>query len=184
METRLRYPLDVDPSCRSHFARPKGSHWRSELAVAARARGTRQTPNSLHARGSALISSLPGLPLPLPRSCSSQHCPRRRPTHPVRQPYSPPLTAWTSTTSTLQTTTATGSSYGTSGYRLAARNYLPFGSFTLSTQANGPLTNENVFDYFASSMFYDKQSSNQNLRMQTAWRDPGQPLLNEAEELR
>ncbi|GJE87732.1 MED6-domain-containing protein [Phanerochaete sordida] len=51
-------------------------------------------------------------------------------------------------------------------------------------QANGPLTNENVFDYFASSMFYDKQSSNQNLRMQTAWRDPGQPLLNEAEELR
>lgn len=49
-------------------------------------------------------------------------------------------------------------------------------------QANGPLTNENVFDYFASSMFYDKQSNNQVLRMQTM--HTGQPLVNEAEELR
>ncbi|PSR80735.1 hypothetical protein PHLCEN_2v6651 [Hermanssonia centrifuga] len=49
-------------------------------------------------------------------------------------------------------------------------------------QANGPLTNENVFDYFATSMFYDKQSNNQVLRMQTM--HTGEPLLNEAEELR
>ncbi|KAK7468653.1 Mediator of RNA polymerase II transcription subunit 6 [Stygiomarasmius scandens] len=34
-------------------------------------------------------------------------------------------------------------------------------------QANGPLTEENVFEYFATSMFYDKQSNNQVLRMQT-----------------
>ena len=50
------------------------------------------------------------------------------------------------------------------------------------TQANGPLTTENVFDYFVHSMFYDKQSSNQVLRMQTE--HTGQPLVNEAEELR
>ncbi|KZT06330.1 MED6-domain-containing protein [Laetiporus sulphureus 93-53] len=49
-------------------------------------------------------------------------------------------------------------------------------------QANGPLTNENVFDYFATSMFYDKQSNNQVLRMQTM--HVGMPLENEAEELR
>lgn len=49
-------------------------------------------------------------------------------------------------------------------------------------QANGPLTTENVFDYFATSMFYDKQSNNQVLRMQTM--HTGQPILNEAEELR
>ncbi|KAI0702437.1 MED6 mediator sub complex component-domain-containing protein [Cytidiella melzeri] len=49
-------------------------------------------------------------------------------------------------------------------------------------QANGPLTNENVFDYFATSMFYDKQSNNQVLRMQTM--HTGIPLQNEAEELR
>ena len=49
-------------------------------------------------------------------------------------------------------------------------------------QANGPLTAENVFDYFATSMFYDKQSNNQVLRMQTM--HTGQPILNEAEELR
>ena len=54
--------------------------------------------------------------------------------------------------------------------------------FTRLAQANGPLTNENVFDYFATSMFYDKQSNNQVLRMQTM--HTGQPLLNEAEELR
>jgi mediator of RNA polymerase II transcription subunit 6 len=63
-------------------------------------------------------------------------------------------------------------------------------AFTLYTQspdislkqANGPLTNENVFDYFATSMFYDKQSNNQVLRMQTM--HAGMPVLNEAEELK
>ncbi|KAI0050666.1 MED6-domain-containing protein [Auriscalpium vulgare] len=49
-------------------------------------------------------------------------------------------------------------------------------------QANGPLTADNVFEYFASSMFYDKQSNNQVLRMQTM--HTGMPVLNEAEELR
>lgn len=49
-------------------------------------------------------------------------------------------------------------------------------------QANGPLTQENVFDYFATSMFYDKQSNNQVLRMQTIY--TGMPISNEAEELR
>ncbi|PPQ69619.1 hypothetical protein CVT25_013702 [Psilocybe cyanescens] len=34
-------------------------------------------------------------------------------------------------------------------------------------QAQGPLTTENVLVYFATSMFYDKQSNNQVLRMQT-----------------
>ncbi|KAI9445063.1 MED6 mediator sub complex component-domain-containing protein [Lactarius indigo] len=49
-------------------------------------------------------------------------------------------------------------------------------------KANGPLTPENVFDYFASSMFYDKQSNNQVLRMQTM--HTGMPISNEAEELK
>ncbi|TEB39329.1 MED6-domain-containing protein, partial [Coprinellus micaceus] len=49
-------------------------------------------------------------------------------------------------------------------------------------QANGALTADNVFDYFASSMFYDKQSNNQVLRMQTV--HTGMPIENEAEELR
>ncbi|KAF5384723.1 hypothetical protein D9757_006219 [Collybiopsis confluens] len=49
-------------------------------------------------------------------------------------------------------------------------------------QANGPLTSENVFEYFTSSMFYDKQSNNQVLRMQTM--HTGMPVVNEAEELR
>ncbi|TDL28788.1 MED6-domain-containing protein [Rickenella mellea] len=49
-------------------------------------------------------------------------------------------------------------------------------------QANGPLTTDNVFDYFATSMFYDKQSNNQVLRMQTI--HTGQPILNEADELK
>ncbi|KAF8078296.1 MED6-domain-containing protein [Lyophyllum atratum] len=49
-------------------------------------------------------------------------------------------------------------------------------------QANGPLTTENVFDYFATSMFYDKQSNNQVLRMQTI--HSGLPIENEAEELK
>ncbi|KAG2368760.1 MED6 mediator sub complex component-domain-containing protein [Suillus spraguei] len=48
-------------------------------------------------------------------------------------------------------------------------------------QANGPLTSENVFDYFATSMFYDKQSNNQVLRMQTM--HTGVPI-NESEELK
>ncbi|KAJ7102281.1 MED6-domain-containing protein [Mycena belliarum] len=49
-------------------------------------------------------------------------------------------------------------------------------------QANGPLTAENVFEYFATSMFYDKQSNNQVLRMQTM--HTGTAIANEAEELR
>jgi hypothetical protein len=49
-------------------------------------------------------------------------------------------------------------------------------------QANGPLTSENVFDYFATSMFYDKQSNNQVLRMQTM--HTGVPIKDEAAELR
>jgi mediator of RNA polymerase II transcription subunit 6 len=49
-------------------------------------------------------------------------------------------------------------------------------------KANGQLTNENVFDYFATSMFYDKQSNNQVLRMQTM--HTGMPIINEAEELK
>ncbi|KAI6031979.1 MED6-domain-containing protein [Pisolithus microcarpus] len=49
-------------------------------------------------------------------------------------------------------------------------------------QANGPLTTENVFDYFAASMFYDKQSNNQSLRMQTM--HSGVPILNESDELK
>jgi len=44
------------------------------------------------------------------------------------------------------------------------------------------LTAENVFDYFSYSMFYDKQSNNQVLRMQTM--HTGMPIENEAEELR
>ncbi|KAF8168259.1 MED6 mediator sub complex component-domain-containing protein [Crassisporium funariophilum] len=49
-------------------------------------------------------------------------------------------------------------------------------------QANGPLTTENVFEYFATSMFYDKQSNNQVLRMQTM--HTGVPVKDEAAELR
>lgn len=49
-------------------------------------------------------------------------------------------------------------------------------------QAHGPLSTENVFDYFSTSMFYDKQSNNQVLRMQTI--HTGTPFLNEADELR
>jgi len=51
-----------------------------------------------------------------------------------------------------------------------------------TTKANGQLTHENVFDYFATSMFYDKQSNNQVLRMQTM--HTGMPIVNEAEELK
>ena len=53
---------------------------------------------------------------------------------------------------------------------------------TNSSQANGPLTAESAFEYFTTSMFYDKQSNNQVLRMQTM--HTGLPLVNEAEELR
>ncbi|KAG7450216.1 MED6-domain-containing protein [Guyanagaster necrorhizus] len=49
-------------------------------------------------------------------------------------------------------------------------------------QANGPLTSENVFEYFTTSMFYDKQSNNQVLRMQTM--HTGATTMNEAEELK
>ncbi|KAF9229593.1 MED6-domain-containing protein [Gyrodon lividus] len=49
-------------------------------------------------------------------------------------------------------------------------------------QANGPLTTDNVFDYFATSMFYDKLSNNQVLRMQTM--HTAMPILNESEELK
>ncbi|KAJ7169521.1 MED6-domain-containing protein [Mycena filopes] len=47
---------------------------------------------------------------------------------------------------------------------------------------SGPLTSENVFEYFTTSMFYDKQSNNQVLRMQTM--HTGTAIANEAEELR
>ncbi|KAH9922017.1 MED6-domain-containing protein, partial [Epithele typhae] len=49
-------------------------------------------------------------------------------------------------------------------------------------QAHGPLTAESAFEYFTNSQFYDKQSNNQVLRMQTM--HTGQLLENEAEELR
>ena len=81
-------------------------------------------------------------------------------------------------------TIATDSSFGTNGYR-RVRYVLSVPGIRLidiALQANGPLTNENVFDYFATSMFYDKQSNNQVLRMQTM--HTGVPLENEAEELR
>lgn len=52
----------------------------------------------------------------------------------------------------------------------------------IRSQANGPLTVENVFEYFATSMFYDKQSNNQVLRMQTI--HTGVPVNDEAAELR
>ncbi|KAH9947713.1 MED6-domain-containing protein [Amylocystis lapponica] len=51
-------------------------------------------------------------------------------------------------------------------------------------QANGPLTHENVFDYFASSMFYDKQCNNSVLRMQTMHTGTVMSPETEAEELK
>ena len=60
---------------------------------------------------------------------------------------------------------------------------LEFANDPYTNQANGPLNNDNVFEYFTTSMFYDKQSNNQVLRMQTAHRDAG-VFLNEAEELK
>lgn len=102
------------------------------------------------------------------RSCSFCTTARRVP---------PP---WTSTTSTRQTTGHTDSSSGTNGYRSFLSPCTQ--DSANSTQASGPLTHENVFEYFATSMFYDKQSNNQVLRMQTM--HTGLPLLNEAEELK
>ncbi|KZS93080.1 MED6-domain-containing protein [Sistotremastrum niveocremeum HHB9708] len=45
-----------------------------------------------------------------------------------------------------------------------------------------PLTAETAFEYFTTSMFYDKQSNNQVLRMQTM--HTGTSIANEAEELK
>ena len=56
------------------------------------------------------------------------------------------------------------------------------GAVLTPEQAHGPLTAENAFEYFTTSMFYDKQSNNQVLRMQTM--HTGAPLVNEAEELK
>jgi len=78
-------------------------------------------------------------------------------------------------------TTAIGSSSGTNGSRSAPLRTATTKHSFPDVQANGPLTTENVFDYFSHSMFYDKQSNNQVLRMQTM--HTGQSLANEAEEL-
>jgi hypothetical protein len=93
--------------------------------------------------------------------------------------------SWTSTTFILQTTTAIDSSSGMNGYRSKWVFDIPRSSLTTDywlAKANGPLTAENVFDYFATSMFYDKQSNNQVLRMQTM--HTGVPIKDEAAELR
>jgi len=80
-------------------------------------------------------------------------------------------------------TIATGSSSGTNGSRSALPHKpRPPNAHSSDCKANGPLTAENVFDYFSHSMFYDKQSNNQVLRMQTV--HTGQSLANEAEELK
>ena len=92
---------------------------------------------------------------------------------------------WTSATYIRRTTTAIDSLSGTNGFRsfrLSPNQRPAHGTKSSIIQANGPLTSENVFDYFASSMFYDKQSNNQVLRMQTM--HTGQPIANEAEELK
>ena len=78
-------------------------------------------------------------------------------------------------------TTATGSLSGTNGSRSAPLRTAATKDSLPDVQANGPLTAENIFDYFSHSMFYDKQSNNQVLRMQTM--HTGQSLANEAEEL-
>ena len=79
-------------------------------------------------------------------------------------------------------TTLIDFSFGTNGYKLVVRKSSRACFPTEYLQANGPLTAENVFDYFASSMFYDKQSNNQVLRMQTM--HIGMPISNEVEELK
>jgi mediator of RNA polymerase II transcription subunit 6 len=55
-------------------------------------------------------------------------------------------------------------------------------TYIFYAKANGPLSTENVFEYFSTSMFYDKQSNNQVLRMQTIY--TGVPVKDEAAELR
>jgi len=50
------------------------------------------------------------------------------------------------------------------------------------TQAYGALTAETVFDYFRFSMFWDKQSTNEQLQMQMI--HSGQVVSNQSEELR
>jgi hypothetical protein len=82
-------------------------------------------------------------------------------------------------------TTVTDFSYGMNGYRLVFHLGHPHTgqpAYLHRFQVNGPLTTENVFEYFATSMFYDKQSNNQVLRMQTM--HTGQSIANEAEELK
>lgn len=49
-------------------------------------------------------------------------------------------------------------------------------------QANWPLTAETVFDYFATSMFDDKKSNKQVLRMQTM--QTGIPITNDSRGLK
>ncbi|EIN13638.1 MED6-domain-containing protein, partial [Punctularia strigosozonata HHB-11173 SS5] len=51
-------------------------------------------------------------------------------------------------------------------------------------QANGPLTTQNAFEYFATSRFYDKQSNNQVLRMQTMHTGQIMTPAQEEEELK
>jgi mediator of RNA polymerase II transcription subunit 6 len=80
----------------------------------------------------------------------------------------------------------TDSSSGMSGFRLVkvppCHGGVSFWVTNEPNQANGPLTSDNVFEYFATSMFYDKQSNNQVLRMQTM--HTGVPIANESEELK
>lgn len=53
-----------------------------------------------------------------------------------------------------------------------------------TTQALGPLTTQNVMDYFSSSMFWDKSTNNQNLRMQTQFTGIPLAYADEAEQLK
>lgn len=86
-------------------------------------------------------------------------------------------------TSIPRTTTVTVSLYGMNGYRWNnCTKCQEFNVLIILLQAHGPLTADNVFDYFATSMFYDKQSNNQVLRMQTM--HTGVPVKDEAAELR
>ena len=102
--------------------------------------------------------------------------------HPCPRPAPRVATATWTSTSIRPTTTATGSSSGTNGYRSVPAALSLTAPFSPSEQAHGPLTAENAFEYFTTSMFYDKQSNNQVLRMQTM--HTGAPLVNEAEELK
>lgn len=89
---------------------------------------------------------------------------------------------WITPTFIRLTTTHTVSSSGQTGSKCVIAFCGTIVVSTADEQANGPLTVDNVFDYFATSMFYDKQSNNQVLRMQTM--HTGMPIANEAEELR